>query len=375
MDENTKPKVLINILNIGRAYKAKGDFEEAFITFENGLNLIEQSYTDEYKRIEREYENLKEINENFKLKNFSSYDDFLKSIVLNDKDIDIDVFSSKKKTQDKKDANNLTDEIYIMPTEDKIKAIGKMLAKLQKNNSEIEIKKIFIGNKEYKDYVVMPLESTDFSIFENFKTDNNLKLFFIKNNRIEIMKELTNPIVSKFNGVISVDHINSNENYISNLVEKADELIKETEINRFHNEYDIDIDGYEPEDLIDKIPETEIENQEENLGIDEYEPTDLIDENPEIEIFEFDKEPEVESNEIQDEVETDEFEFEDVIEKNENEVKETEDEERKYLIKLISCKIATYRQAKQEYNSKNEKYRTIKAQLDAKQEKIFKDQK
>ena len=118
---------------------------------------------------------------------------------------------------------------YIMPVEKKLEGFKRLINALKRDNPDYDILECQVGKDAYKGYVIFKVEGTNISIFENFN-EVNARIFIVKNEVIDQVKQLARNDAVALDGVESANHVENFENYCRNLIQKTRKLIRETQI-------------------------------------------------------------------------------------------------------------------------------------------------
>ena len=335
------------------------------------------------------------LDKSFEVSKFSSFEKFLKLPKTKKLDTYFLDFQPKKTTK----AGKTKNEPYVMSTEDKLHGIEKLLENIKQEVPDAEITQSYKGKEEGLTYIVFPIDCTDISVVENFKTEKNEPIYFIKNNNIECLNELGKSSFSKLDGVEKRNHIKNFDNYVKNITNTALELINEKKAEVSFNP------EKETEAITDSIvtekeekKETKNSFEEDQKNIDEIAALIFADEEEKVQepeeanIEEKVQEPEeanIEENvlepeeEIKEEgIKQEEKEEDTAIEKIKKDIEQTDIEnetsienKRNELVKEVFKKMAIYKDAKKKYEEKEITYQEKKAQIDALISKDIVDEK
>ena len=177
-----------------------------------------------------------------------------------------------------------------MPVELKLEGFTRLVNSLKRINEDYDITSCEIGKDSYDGYVIFKVKGTNISIFENFN-EVNARLFIVKNELIDQVRNLSRNDAIVIDGVEAVNHVSNFENYCRNLTEKVLKLIRETSPKK--EDEGIKFDKKEPpvipiirldmdenrEDGEKQSPDEKISKDEEKQesNIEEVETTEAID--------------------------------------------------------------------------------------------------
>ena len=282
------PKILSVFENLAASYKVQGNYEEAQKIYKKGLKITALQNTPEYMELRKKYNEFLDYLEmlrNFEERRFDSFENLMKSLKTKFTDQQIFKKGTNQREQRENDDEHPNEKktIYIMPTELRLEGIRRLVNALKRDNMDYDIVECEVGKDVYDGYVIIKIKGTNVSIFENFN-EETARLYVVKNEVIDIVKELAKNEAISLDGVEGVNHIERFDNYCGNLIAKTRRAIRETQIGltppneeelRFLDEdiVDIDTEATVQGDVTEteKIKENEDEIKENNDEIKDKE--------------------------------------------------------------------------------------------------------
>ena len=228
------PKILSIFGNLAASYKVQKNYKEAQRIYKNGLRITTLQNTPEYAELKKKYDEFMDYLEmlrNFEDRRFDSFENLMES--LNKRYVEEPIF--RRGTNQRVPRDNEDDlprerkPVYVMPVELRIQGIRRLVNALKRENLDYDIVECEFGKDAYEGYVVLRIEGTNVSIFENFN-EGNSRLYIVKNEAIDTVKKLTKNEAISLEGVEGVNHIENFENYCRNLIAKTKKAIRETQI-------------------------------------------------------------------------------------------------------------------------------------------------
>lgn len=294
------PKILSIFGNLAVSYKVQENYAEAQKIYEKGLKITTLRNTPEYIELRKKYDEFLDYLEmlrNFEDKRFDSFEDLMNS--LNKKFTNQQILkkgtNEKRKRENDDEHPNWKKPVYIMPTELRLEGIRRLVNVLKRDNTDYDIVECEVGKDAYDGYVIIKIKGTNVSIFENFN-EENARLYVVKNETIDTVKELTKNEAISLDGVEGVNHVDNFDHYCRNLIAKTKKAIRETQIGlnppneeelKFFDEEIVDIDtelvnqgeGNAEEEIKDESKdnkEERAENIENNEVVKDKEPISKI---------------------------------------------------------------------------------------------------
>ena len=255
------------------------------------MKLLEN--TPEYAELKKHYEeflDFLEMRRNFEDRRFDSFDDLIKALETNLTENDIFVKGLGGKSPNPRPfPPNPPESSYVMPVELKLEGFKRLVNSLKRINEDFDITSCEIGKNAYNGYVIFRIKGTNISIFENFN-EVNARLFIVKNELIDQVRQLSRNDATAIDGVEAVNHVSNFENYLKNLRAKVLKLIKETSPKPEHEDEEIKFEEEEQpvvpiipidmNEIGEEHPADEIEEgvEEQDINKEEAEPLDLVEE-------------------------------------------------------------------------------------------------
>ena len=247
----SNPKILGIFESLAASFKVQRDFEKAKAAYEQGLSVKLLENTSEYRELQEKYETFLEyldMKNNFEDKRFNSFQSLMQSLEKTFTNDDIFTKGHNEHSPKTKTKPTTPSDDYVMPIELRLKGIKSLLTELQKIDENIDILECEVGKDAYEGYVILKLNNTNISIFENF-TDPHARVFIVKNEAIEQIKPLAKNGALRVEGAEGRNHIRNFKNYCENLKESAFKLIDETTQG-----ISIDDNTFFKDDIVPAIP-------------------------------------------------------------------------------------------------------------------------
>lgn len=249
------PKILSIFGNLAASYKVQENYEEALKIYKKGLRITALRNTPEYIELNKKYDeflNYLEMLRNFEDRRFDSFENLMKSLKTKFTNQQIFKKGTNQREQRENDDKNPNEKrtIYIMPTELRLEGIKRLVNALKRDNKDYDIVECEVGKDVYDGYVIIKIKGTNVSIFENFN-EETARLYVVKNEVIDKVKELAKNEAISLDGVEGVNHVENFDHYCRNLIAKTRRAIRETQIGlnppneeelRFLDEEIVDID-------------------------------------------------------------------------------------------------------------------------------------
>ena len=278
----TNPKILKIFENLAASYKISEEFDKVKEIYEQALSMNLLKNTPEYKELEKHYHEFLEFmisRANAGEGKYNSVEEFTNSLKTTVSEQGLFVKGTRNPSNTPSQRTNTS---YIMPVEDRIRAIEILLYKLKEKNPKCDtIEKVVFPDDEstYSNYIQIKIKGTNISILENFVEDNP-RIFVLKDESIDQIRPLSRWDALKVEGVEGLNHIENFENYCYNLYRAVMKLIRETTPIRNQEDPDIrfgeDDSIFTPSvpidtDELEKSPDETIEreNSEEIVDKDE----------------------------------------------------------------------------------------------------------
>ncbi len=226
----TNPKVLKIFENLAASYKISEDFDRVKEIYEQALKMKLLENTPEYKDLQKHYKDFLEFmvsRANAQEGQFKTVKDLMESLNTTIDEQSIFVKGTKGDSDEPKTS---TSKSYIMPVEDRLRAIEIILYRLKEKNPEFDIieKVVFPDDGgKFSNYIQIKIKGTDVSILENFVV-NNPRVFVLKNECIDQIKPLSKWEALKVEGVYGINHVENFENFCNNLFKAIMKFIRET---------------------------------------------------------------------------------------------------------------------------------------------------
>ena len=226
----TNPKVLKIFENLAASYKIAEDFDRVKEIYEQALKMKFLEDTPEYAELQKHYKDFLDFmisRVNAQEGKYMTVEDFMNSLNTTIAEQGVFVKGTRADSDEPKPSPNKS---YIMPVEDRVRAIEILLYRLKEKNPEFDIieKVVFPDDGgTFSNYVQIKIKGTDVSFLENFVLDNP-RVFVLKNECIDQIKPLSKWGALKVEGVEGINHIENFENYCNNLFEAIMKLIRET---------------------------------------------------------------------------------------------------------------------------------------------------
>ena len=294
----TNPKVLQIFESLAASYKVSEDFDKVKETYEQGLKMKLLENTPEYKELQKHYKDFLDFmisRANAQEGKYMTVEAFMNSLNTTIAEQGLFVKGTRVDSDEPKQSTNKS---YIMPVEDRLRAIEILLYRLKERNPEFDIieKVVFPDDGgTFSNYVQIKIKGTDVSFLENFVLSNP-RVFVLKNECIDQIKPLSKWAALKVEGVEGINHIENFERYCNNLLETIIRFIRETspvqvqaEELKFENDNQpnipvvpvvpLDIDDLEEDSKSEEnVKKKEEESNSEKNGedIEEAEPIDPI---------------------------------------------------------------------------------------------------
>ena len=277
----TNPKVLKIFESLAASYKISEDFDRVKEIYEQALKMKLLENYPEYAELKKHYEeflDFLEMRRNFEDRRFDSFDDLIKALETNLTENDIFVKGEKGENPNPGPLPpNPPESSYVMPVELKLEGFKRLVNSLKRINEDFDITSCEIGKNAYNGYVIFRIEGTNISIFENFN-EVNARLFIVKNELIDQVRQLSRNDATAIDGVEAVNHVSNFENYCKNLRAKVLKLIRETSPKPEHEDEEIKFDEEEtpvipiiPSDMDENREDREKQSPDEKISEDEKE--------------------------------------------------------------------------------------------------------
>ena len=260
----TNPKVLKIFESLAASYKISEDFDRVKEIYEQALKMKLLENYPEYAELKKHYEDFLdflEMRRNFEDRRFDSFDDLINALETNLTENDIFVKGEKGENPNPGPLPpNPPESSYVMPVELKLEGFKRLVNSLKRINEDFDITSCEIGKNAYNGYVIFRIEGTNISIFENFN-EVNARLFIVKNELIDQVRQLSRNDATAIDGVEAVNHVSNFENYLKNLRAKVLKLIRETSPKPEHEDEKIKFEE-EEQPVVPIIPSDMDENRE-----------------------------------------------------------------------------------------------------------------
>ena len=227
----TNPKVLKIFEKLADSYKISEEFDKVKEIYEQALEMKCLKDTSEYAYLKNQYKEFLEflkMKGNFADRRFGSFERLMDE--LNKKFTEKNIFvqgqrGEKLNTESVSPTSNESN--YVMPVDLRLKAFEILVDSLKEINEDYDITSCEIGKDSYDGYVIFKVKGTNIAIFENFN-EVNARIFIVKKELIEQVRNLSRRDVIEIDGVEAVNHVSTFDNYCRNLKEKVLKLIGET---------------------------------------------------------------------------------------------------------------------------------------------------
>lgn len=277
--EFSNPKILGIFESLASSYKIQGDFENAKKAYELGLRIKSLEKTPEYRDLEKNYQRFLEfieMKQNFDTKRFSSFNDLMNS--LNQRFTRQKIFPPATQKTPLSTPPTIeptqppTQPRYVMPVQKKLKALEVLVRALKKEDPRYDLVECEVGKDKYDGYVIIRIENSNVSIFENFN-EVNARIFIVENEKIDQVKQLARNDAITIDGVEAANHLENFDNYCGNLIKKTKRLINATRIGSKHHD-----DGelvFDEENV--ELPIEELLEDEDEKGVEDRQETESND--------------------------------------------------------------------------------------------------
>lgn len=230
----SNPKIFGVFQSLASSYKIQGDFDKVKEVYEQALRIKSLENTQEYRELKNNYEkflDFMEMKRNFEDKRFDSFEDLMKSLTTKFTTDRIFAHGNGNSSSPNPNPNPPTPphSNYVMPVKKKLEGFKRLVNALKRDNEDYDIVECELGKEAYDGYVIFKIENANVSILENFN-EVNARIFVVKNEMIDQVKQLTRNDAIALEGVEGANHIENFDNYCRNLIKKTRKLIRQTQI-------------------------------------------------------------------------------------------------------------------------------------------------
>lgn len=228
----SNPKIFGVFQSLASSYKIQSDFDKVKEIYELALRIKSLENTQEYKELKNNYEkflDFMEMKRNFEDKRFDSFEDLMNSLTKKFSTDRIFAHGNGNSSLPSPNPPVPPNSNYVMPVEKKLEGFKRLVNALKRDNEDYDIVECELGREAYDGYVIFKIENANVSILENFN-EVNARIFIVKNEMIDQVKQLTRNDAIALDGVEAANHIENFNNYCGNLIKKTRKLIRQTQI-------------------------------------------------------------------------------------------------------------------------------------------------
>lgn len=225
----SNPKVLDIFQSLASSYKIQGNFDKVKEIYEQALRIKTLENTPQYKDLKNNYDKFLEFLEmksDFDDKRFDSFEDLMKSLTV--KFTGDDIFIKGTREMPPNPLPNPPQDIYVMPVEKRLEGLKSLVHSLKRDDEKYDIVECEVGKDAYEGYVILKIENANVSLFENFNEEND-RIYIVKNEVIDQVKQLTKNDAGHLDGVERVNHTEDFVSYCNRLISKTKRLIRKTQ--------------------------------------------------------------------------------------------------------------------------------------------------